>query len=446
MKTHKSLVSIAVLSTLLVGCGGGSVGTAVSNGGSTVAAVADTVEPMTKSFAYATPMASADYQQTRALTGTGKGNTVSPADIRTHYGFATMPPAGAHALDGTGYTIAIVDAPGSVAPANIIADLNTFSTYYNLPLQTSTNTFFKQIDLSNGAKVTANSTSDWKMEVALDVEWAHAIAPGAHIILVTAKSTLASDLVAAVTTAAAQPGVTVISMSFGATEFAAETSATYDGALQTIAKKGIVLVAASGDSGNNGSNQAWPAVSPYVTAVGGTAITNIAYNLPSVTTEVAWQGSGGGASKYETAQTFQTTNVGSKDLALNLAPKQRMVPDVSYNADPVKSPYGIVAGNGWFIVGGTSAGAPQWAAIITELAQMRSTEAGKINFSSLTTSTVGFFNGVIYPSNISGALFDVTGGTDNTATASCAICNATAGYDAVTGLGVPRMNILVNVM
>ena len=436
MKSIKVVFKLAtpLLVLALSACGGGSV--------SSMSTIADANfsaadMPQAKSLAYAAPLESVNYQDVRNLAGTGKGSTVSPSDIKTHYSITST-------YDGSGTTIAIVDAPGSVYGSAITADLNTFSTYYGLPLVTSSNNFFKQIDLSNGAKVTANSSSDWKMEVALDVEWAHAIAPKANIILVTAKSSGMADMMNAVQTAAAQPGVVAISMSWGGNEFSGETGAAYDGVFKTIQAQGIVLLASSGDSGNNGSNQAWPAVSPYVTAVGGTSITTVAYNLPSVTTEVAWNLGGGGASKYEPAQTFQTTNLVG-DAALSLSPKFRMVPDVAYNADPNKSPVAIVAGNGWFAIGGTSAGAPQWAGLVAQLAQERVAKKESA-LAALIKATAGGFNGLIYQTKVdANGVFDVTVGNDDTAPKACAICNAGKGYDAVTGLGVPRMLSIISV-
>ncbi|MFI4939337.1 MAG: hypothetical protein ACHP7O_03165, partial [Burkholderiales bacterium] len=146
--------------------------------------------------------------------GTGIGSTMSPSDMQTHYSFPS-----AATNTGAGQTIAIVDAPGS---GNIVNDLNTFSSYYGLPTCATSPCFFTKTDLSNGAKV--SSRNDWAIEIALDVEWAHSMAPNANIVLVIAKSSSMTDMMNAVTTAANIPGVVAVSMSWGAAEFSAESS------------------------------------------------------------------------------------------------------------------------------------------------------------------------------------------------------------------------------
>ena len=289
-----------------------------------------------------------------------------------------------------------------------------------------------------------NSNLDWKYEVALDTQWSHALAPAANIILVTAKSTSLSDLMAAVKTAAAQPGVVAISMSWGGLEFSAENSPSYDGVLQSIQAQGIILLASSGDSGNNGKNQQWPAASPYVTSVGGTSIKTIGYAPPSVTTELAWTYSGGGASIYEAMPSFQKTALNGTTV-LTLDPTKRAIPDIAYNADPSSSPIAIVAGGIWYAEGGTSAGAPQWAAIAALIAQYRATN-NESTMQSLVMATIGGFNGIIYQSKVdTTGFFDVISGSDNTSAKVCAICNDSKGYSAVTGWGVPNVSNLLAV-
>ena len=113
-------------------------------------------------------------------------------------------------------------------------------------------------------------TDNWEVEEALDVEWAHAIAPGAQIILVEADSQSLSDLMAGVATAASQPGVSVVSMSWGFPEgqavFAAD-EATYDSVFNV---PGVTFVASTGDYG--AADPEYPAFSPNVVAVGGTSL------------------------------------------------------------------------------------------------------------------------------------------------------------------------------
>ena len=137
---NTKVVLAAVISTMLTACGGGGIGTQLSS-----AVPATSLEPVAKSFATVTPMTSVDYQQVRQLAGTGYGMTISPTDMRTHYSFPAT-------STGAGQTIAVVNAPGSVYGAAILTDLNTFNTYYKLPLCNTANPCFKQIDLSAGAK------------------------------------------------------------------------------------------------------------------------------------------------------------------------------------------------------------------------------------------------------------------------------------------------------
>ena len=307
----------------------------------------------------------------------------------------------------------------------------------------------------------ANSVNDWADEVALDTQWAHAMAPAANIILVTAKSASLADLMAAVQTAAQQPGVVAISMSWGGNE--ASIDATYDGVLQSIQAQGIVLLASSGDAGDNnggnGTNSGWPSVSPYVTSVGGTTIKTVGYAPPTVATEVAWSLGGGGTSLLEAIPAWQKTALtGTTALSLDTGANsqtvmlgtmkffvdmtKRLVPDVSYNADWSNSMVGVVMAGRWYGAGGTSAGAPQWAAIIAGLAQTRVVKK-ETSLSTVLKATAGGFNGLLYQAKLdTTSFFDVTTGTDNVSSKACALCTAGKGYDAATGLGVPNVTNL----
>src|SRR5262249_43838712 len=164
----------------------------------------------------------------------------TPAQVRAYLGLSG---------DGTGQTIAIVDA---FDDPNVAADLNAFSSQYGLPLICGTpgaTTCF------NFTKATPQGTpsvdAGWSLEIALDVEWAHAIAPKANILLVEAASNYlafgSSGLLPAIDYAAAQPGVVVISNSWGSTEFSGENLYDSHCALATA-----VCTFASGDNGNPG--------------------------------------------------------------------------------------------------------------------------------------------------------------------------------------------------
>jgi subtilase family serine protease len=320
--------------------------------------------------------------------------------------------------DGAGQTIAIVDA---FDHPNIISDLNVFSSTFGLPLICGTsgadpgNCFNFTVATPQGSPRT---NAGWALEIALDVEWAHAVAPKANILLVEAKTNSFANLLSGIDYAASH-GASVISNSWGASEFSSETS--YDAHCKL---NSAVCTFSSGDSGNPGG---YPAYNPYVVAVGGTTL-----NLTgrgSVTSESAWSGSGGGVSQYESKPAYQN--------AVN-STSSRGMPDVSYDADPntgfpVYDSVQYQFQSGWFQVGGTSAGAPQWAAIIAVADELRVAGGGGV-----LTSTTFAAQSVIYGFAGSAALFDVTSGSNG----SCGpICQANTGYDFVTGLGSPRTGI-----
>jgi len=207
----------------------------------------------------------------------------TPAQISHAYGFDQIP------LTGASQTIAIVDAYDD---PTITADLHAFDQQLGL-----SDPVLTKVNQSGGTSYPARD-SGWGVEISLDVEWAHAIAPGANILLVEANSNFYSDLLAAVDYARNQPGVSVVSMSWGGSEFSGETS--YDSHFTTPSgHAGVTFVASSGDSGTISD----PAVSPHVVAVGGTTLTIGAGK--SYVGETAWSGSGGGISAYEPRPGYQ---------------------------------------------------------------------------------------------------------------------------------------------
>jgi hypothetical protein len=259
--------------------------------------------------------------------------------------------------DGTGETIALIEINHD---PNIQSDLQTFDAKYNLPNPTLT-----QVNQAG-----AQTDSGWATEESLDVEWAHATAPGASILVVEAAPSYSEtqelqNLLNAVNTARNTPGVVAVSMSWGFNEMANESS--YDSTFTTPAgHTGITFIAASGDSGD----VEYPSASPNVLSVGGTSL-----NLSSsgaYGSETAWIGGGGGYSQYEPEpgyqESVQTTGA-------------RSSPDVAFDADPntgvevyATDPWSGVGS--WQVVGGTSLGAPSWAGIIAIVDQGRAL-AGK---------------------------------------------------------------------
>lgn len=317
----------------------------------------------------------------------------SPTQIRHAYGFDQI------TGDGTGQTIAIVDAYGN---PNVVNDLSVFSSTYGLPAATIS------VYYPKGKPSTTNS--GWALETNLDVQWAHAIAPGAKIAVVVAKSASLSDLINAVDYAVKTVGAKQVSMSWGGAEFSSETS--YDSHFN---KSGVSFFASSGDSG---AGVMWPAASPYVVSVGGTTLQ--LDSAGNVISETAWSGSGGGVSAYEAKPAWQT----SWQSASN-----RTVPDVSYDADPYTgfpvyiTNYG--GSTGWIMVGGTSAGAPQWAAQQALVNAARTTPLSSADSAIYSIGVANYAN----------SFRDITSGSNG--------YSATAGYDYVTGLGSPKVPVLV---
>ena len=202
----------------------------------------------------------------------------APAQIQGAYGLNQVSETGA------GETIAIVDAYGSPTIQN---DLNVFDSQFGLAAGTVT------IAYPNGKP--SKTDGGWALETSLDVEWAHALAPGAKILLVVAKSNSTSNLVSAINYATSN-GAQVVSNSWGGSEFS--SGASYDSHFEHA---GVVYLASAGDSG--GAIE-WPTASPYVVGVGGTSLTVTSSN--GYGGESAWSSSGGGLSQYEGAPAHQS--------------------------------------------------------------------------------------------------------------------------------------------
>jgi subtilase family serine protease len=325
------------------------------------------------------------------------GDGMTPAEIRHAYGIDKLTD------DGSGQTIAIVVA---FDDPNIASDLATFDAAFGLAAPPS---FVKQ------KMAGATTDSGWAGETALDVEWAHAVAPKANILLVEARSDSTTDLLAAVDYARRQAGVSVVSMSWGGNESSLLTAK--DTYFTTPAGHvPVTFIAAAGDSG---AGAEWPASSPNVLAVGGTRL-HVSSD-GSYLGESAWSGSGGGFSRVYSVPTYQS----------NVVTGHRAVPDVASVADPntgvsvfnsVPDQYGET---GWMVVGGTSAGSPQWAGLIA-LANQERTAHGLAN--------IGRAQDTIYALPASD-FHDITSGGNGYA--------ARVGYDLVTGRGSPIANLLI---
>ncbi len=364
---------------------------------------------------------------TPALGGSSPSG-YAPAQILQAYGFNQL------SLNGTGQTIAIVDASND---PNLAGDLATFDQEFNLPAPPS----FSQVD-EHGNPATSSlptdPTGDWEVEESLDVEWAHAIAPKANILLVEASSADTSDLLAAIDTARNAKGVVAVSLSWGGPEAGSQTA--FDSHLTTPAgHPGITFFASSGDSGTPAG---WPATSPNVVGVGGTTLTLNSSNNRS--TETGWMGSGGGySSVYSTEPSYQSTYAASSYVQNTLGntvllDSPRGAPDVSFDADPntgvaVYDSYPYEgAPLDWVEVGGTSAAAPQWAGLMALVDQGRGA-LGSLDGPSQTLPAL--YQLGANASTYNNDFYDVTSGGNG--------LPAKVGYDLVTGLGSPKANNLI---
>jgi subtilase family serine protease len=294
---------------------------------------------------------------------------------------------------GGSRAIAIVDA---YHYPTAMSDLRAFSNQFRLPLPTTANF---QVVYANGGQPPVDA--NWNIEEALDIQWAHAMAPNAKIYLVEAASNNFSDLLRAVSVASSlvsSAGGGEVSMSWGGSEFSGETS--YD---SYFTQRGVVYFASSGDS----PGVIWPSASPNVVSVGGTSLSRNP-TTGDFQQELAWQSGGGGPSVYETRPSYQSAisaTVGN----------QRGTPDIAANADASTGAW-VYAYPYWYIVGGTSVAAPVWAGVVNA--------AGSFSSSSQAELTTIYSN---------------QGTTDITA-GSCGPNQGymvKGGWDFCTGLGSP---------
>jgi hypothetical protein len=340
----------------------------------------------------------------------------TPAQIRHAYGFDQIAfSGGTVAADGSGETIAIVDAYDD---PNIASDLHQFDVAFGL-----SDPSFTKVN-QNGGTSMPQADAGWATEIALDVEWAHAIAPKAKILLVEAGDASYSNLLAAVNYARNAAGVAAVSMSWGGGEFNGETN--YDSYFTTPSgHSGVAFVVASGDSG---APAEYPAASPNVLSVGGSSL--YLNSQGTISSETAWSGSTGGLSTYEPEPAFQHGVVTQTTT-------RRATPDVAYDSNPntgfpVYDSYGTSAP--WGQYGGTSDAAPQWSALIAIADQGRALSGlPALSGAQLLTS--------LYQLPASD-FHDVVAGSSSGNQA----LSATSGYDLVTGRGTPAANLIVSAL
>jgi len=372
----------------------------------------------------------------------------SPAQISQAYQFNQIKLASGATADGSGQTIAIVDAYND---PKVASDLSVFDQQFGLTAPPS----LKVVN-GNGSATLPTTDAGWAGEISLDVQWAHAMAPGANILLVEANTDSLTDLMDAVNYARNAAGVSVVSMSWGGSEFFGWNGTEFNGQTQydsyfttPAGHQGVTFIAAAGDSGVYSGVQ-WPASSPNVLAVGGTSL-YVADESGTYYTESSWSGTSGGFSRVEDEPAYQA-NVQNTGV--------RTSPDVSYDADPntgfaVYDSVPYQGSGGWEVVGGTSAGAPQWAALVAIGNQGR-VLAGKGTLDGSTQTLPDLYS--LYFSQNGRSYSDYTTDFNDVIDngggryhwrfgGSVAPPNpATAGYDTSTGLGTPKSGAIVDAL
>lgn len=440
---------------------------------------------------------------TQAQCASRRRRCFNPQGIQNSY---NVTPLLAQHFDGNGQTIVIIDSFGSDTIRN---DLHVFNNAFNLQHMcgeadhtcAAGDPTFNILEVqgspppvpppaNNGTGLEVHNL--WALEVSLDVEWAHAVAPKANILLVTVPTAETLGVQGFPQMMRAEEFVVnnhlgvVISQSFASAEEAFNSTQSLLNlrfAFEAAKAAGVTVLASSGDTGTTNvikepvkapatipfPTVEWPASDPLVTAVGGTSLcTNPDGSSPGTVVdntsppidchrapgqrEITWNNfptrgipiaTGGGLSHVFGRPGFQD------GFNFNT---MRGVPDVAYQADPFTgvlvymtepavsggspgglncSP-GVPCSAGWFVVGGTSSSSPQWAGLIAIANQISKSKGG---------GTLGYINPALYaiasnPTRYAKDFFDVTFGDNQVS--SIPGFNATTGWDAVTGLGTPN--------
>lgn len=368
--------------------------------------------------------------------------TYTPADIRAAYQLPPLPTSWSSLTElqkaqmGAGQTVYVVNA---FHDPNIESELKAFNDEFKLPgctkvaIPVNASLPLAAADKNAGCHfsvVYANQNTftatapafnaGWAEEIALDVQWVHATAPLARIILIEAPNASVLSLLSAINLANAM-GPGVVSMSFGGTEgnWTASVDSSFSSAEMTY-------VAATGDSG---AEVNWPSVSSHVLAVGGTSLNS----LTGTRNETSWSRTGGGVSQYVTAPEYQKYKL--RGLSSDT---KRSVADVAFNADPNTGQFVATISNGqlnWRRFGGTSIAAPQWAGIAAITNATRALNG---------QGPMGLVQNVLYKaaSTIENFFSTIVNDVDTAGPVEQNIprLNASAFYDAATGLGTPNVS------
>lgn len=306
-------------------------------------------------------------------------------------------------------TVAIVDAYDN---PDAEANLAYYRAHYGLPACTTANGCFAKVNQAGDAGPLPVYDAGWAGEIDLDLQMVSAACPSCHLLLVEADSADsggAADMEQAVATAA-RLGAGYISMSWGSGEYSLQTA--YDRAY--LSDPAVTYVASAGDSGYGAS---WPAISPNVIAVGGTAL-DPAPGTARGWTESVWgsssgTGAGSGCSLVEPQPAWQAA-----DAVVAGACSRRVANDLSIVGDP-HTGVSVYSGGAWTIFGGTSVGAPLIAGMYAAAGQSGGTRAA-----------AGYAYGH------AAGFHDVTTGSNGTCDPAL-LCTAAPGWDGPSGLGTP---------
>ena len=392
-----------------------------------------------------------------------------PQDIRTAYGLNGLINSG---NKGTGQTIVVIESYGS---PTIATDLHQFDTDFGIPDPPSLKVLAPLGTVPSD--MTQPDQQNWAFETTLDVEWAHAIAPGASIVVLTSPvdETVGvqgfPEFLELEQYALDHHLGNIISQSWAAAENTLfrnaagpqgpKVIADFTAFYERAALEGVTILASAGDGGSQNAKTYsealgaatsfytfptvnFPSSSPLVTAVGGTTLNlDAAGNYKS---ETVWDDTsnnagagGGGVSQLFPIPLYQLLTV-SKQARATLG-GHRGIPDISYNADDFNSailvytsflaPIGGADSVGYYLIGGTSEGAPQWAGIVADLNQLAHEPLGFLNPKLYALGGLGLFKDFGR---------DITTGSN--AYGGVPGYNATAGWDPASGWGTPNLILL----
>jgi subtilase family serine protease len=379
----------------------------------------------------------------RPGVGTPPPVALSPAQLATAYNLGPLQKRG---VDGRGETIVIVDSFGS---PTIAGDLAGFDSAFGLPAPPS----LKVIQPAGPVPAYKDNPtmSGWASETSMDVEWAHAMAPGAAIVLAETPTAETEgpagfpQIDTALSYVLSHHLGQVISQSFGATEQTFSSAAqllSFRGPYEAAARDHVTVLAASGDDGSSGETSdmkavypqpvvEWPASDPLVTAVGGTQLKLNRYG-DRLAPDSAWDEGGGGQSAVFPRPSYQNG-------VARVTGSHRGIPDISMDASCASAVavYGTyVGGGGWQTSCGTSLATPLMAGIVALADQVAGHPLGVINPALYKMSAAR-----------SAGLTDVTTGDNSVraddGTKTIRGFKATRGYDLASGVGTVNAALFV---